>query len=54
MAIRPCAQFFQEDGNIKRSVSENRMRQAAMVAALVMAVHGVASIISTQNFSTQN
>ena len=55
MAMRPSSQFFQDnEGRIKRSMRDNRMRQAAIVAALIMAKRGVVTIVSTQNFSTQN
>ena len=55
MAIRPRCQFFQNDeGKIKRSVRENRMRQAAIVAALLVAKKGVGTIVSSKKFSTQN
>ena len=55
MAMRPASQFFQnKGGKIKKSVRENRMRQAAIAAALLMVNRGVATIVSTLNFSTQN
>ena len=55
LAIRPCSQFMQDkSGNIKQSVRDNRMRQAAIVSALMLANKGLVTIISTKRFSTQN
>ena len=54
LAMRACLQFMQDKaGNIKQSIRDNRMRQAAIITALMLASKGLATIVSTKRFSTQ-
>ena len=41
-------------GNIRQSIRDNRMRQSAIVTALILVSKGLATIVSSKKFSTQN
>ena len=53
LALRPTSQFLQDDGGICRSTREIKMKQVAFIAAFVLNVTGIGTIVSTKNFSTQ-
>ena len=54
IALRPVCQFLQKHGGKDRTIREMQMKQAAFVGALVLVLSGLATIVSTKNFSTQH
>ena len=54
IALRPVSQFLQKHGGNDRTIREMQMKQAGFVAALVLVHSGLATIVSTKNFSTQH
>ena len=54
LALRPTSQFLQDEGAIGRSTREIKMKQVAFIAAFVLTVTGICTIVSTKNFSTQH
>ena len=54
LALRPTVEFMQVKGGISKTVRDIRMKQASFIAAFIMALNGVITIVSTKKFSTQH